>query len=97
MLNETENASLVAFQLGRLKAAGALSHLHVSLGKYNNVSKALEVAQLAVDTLPADVFTFEAYHSGRHLRNLQVVKKYEGAHEVHMLVVGRAITGHAAF
>lgn len=97
MLNETENASLVAFQLGRLKALGALSHVHISLGKYNNVSKALEVAQLAVDTLPADVFTFEAYHSGRHLRNLQVVKKYEGAHEVHMLVVGRAITGHAAF
>lgn len=97
MLNETENASLVAFQLGRLKAGGALSHVHISLGKYNNVSKALEVAQLAVDTLPADVFTFEAYHSGRHLRNLQVVKKYEGAHEVHMLVVGRAITGHAAF
>ena len=97
MLNEIENASLVAFQLGRLKGEGRLSHAHVSLAKYNNVAKAVEVAQLAVDTLPADVFTFEAYHSGRHLRNLQVVKKYEGAHEVHMLVVGRAITGHAAF
>jgi glutaryl-CoA dehydrogenase len=50
-----------------------------------------------VDILPADVFTFEAYDSGRHLRNMQIVKKYEGAHEIHALVVGRAITGVSAF
>lgn len=97
MLNETENANLVAVQLGRLKDSGRLDHVHISLAKYNNVSKALETAQLACELISADVFAFDAYHSGRHLRNLEVVKKYEGAHDIHMLVVGRAITGHSAF
>ncbi len=96
-LNEIENANLVALQLSRLKAKGRLHHGHISLAKYNNVDKAVQVAQNCVDILPADVFTFEAYHSGRHLRNLQIVKKYEGAHEIHTLVVGRAITGVSAF
>ena len=96
-LNETENANLVAIQLARLKAAGKLHYAHISLAKYNNVDKAISVAQRCVDILPADVFTFEAYDSGRHLRNLQIVKKYEGAHEIHALVVGRAITGVSAF
>lgn len=96
-LNETENANLVAHQLARLKAAGRLNHAHISLAKYNNVDKAIQVAQHCVDVLPADVFTFEAYDAGRHLRNLQIVKKYEGAHEIHALVVGRAITGVSAF
>lgn len=96
-LNETENANLVAIQLSRLKALGKLHHAHISLAKYNNVDKAVQVAQHCVDMLPADVFTFEAYDSGRHLRNLQIVKKYEGAHEIHALVVGRAITGVSAF
>lgn len=96
-LNETENANLVAHQLARLKALGRLNYAHISLAKYNNVDKAMQVAQQCVDVLPADVFTFEAYDSGRHLRNLQIVKKYEGAHEIHMLVVGRAVTGVSAF
>ncbi|MBI4345622.1 MAG: acyl-CoA dehydrogenase family protein [Elusimicrobia bacterium] len=96
-LNETENANLVALQLGRLKQLGKLHFGHISLAKYNNVDKAIQVAQRCVDVLPADVFTFEAYDAGRHLRNLQIVKKYEGAHEIHSLVVGRAITGVSAF
>ncbi|GEM_PF-848324 len=97
MLNEIQNAQLVALHLAELKEKKLLDHTHVSLAKYNNVAKALEIAQLAVEILSADVFTFDAYHSGRHLRNLEIVKKYEGAHEVHWLIVGRAITGHAAF
>lgn len=96
-LNETENANLVAIQLARLKAQGKLHYAHISLAKYNNVDKGIQVAQHCVDMLPADVFTFEAYDSGRHLRNLQIVKKYEGAHEIHALVVGRTITGVSAF
>lgn len=96
-LNETENANLVAIQLARLKALGKLNYAHISLAKYNNVDKGIQVAQQCVDVLPADVFTFEAYDSGRHLRNLQIVKKYEGAHEIHALVVGRAISGVSAF
>ncbi|MBI2070122.1 MAG: acyl-CoA dehydrogenase family protein [Elusimicrobia bacterium] len=96
-LNEIENAQLVAFQLGRLKDSGRLSHTHVSMAKYNNVSKACEVARMCVEMLPADVFTFDAYHSGRHFRNLEVVKKYEGTHDIHMLIVGREITGLNAF
>jgi len=95
--NETENMSLVAHRLGQLKAAKALHHAQISLAKYNNAAKSIEVAQQAVDMLPADVFTFEAYHAGRHLRNLQIIKKYEGTHEVHTLVVGRALTGTSAF
>lgn len=96
-LNEVENMSLVAHRLAKLKAGGELHHAHISLGKYNNANKSIQVAQEAVDMLPADVFTFEAYHSGRHLRNLQVIKKYEGTHEIHTLLVGRAITGVSAF
>lgn len=96
-LNETENMNLVAHRLAKLKARGALHYAHISLAKYNNASKAIEVAQQAVDMLPADVFTFEAYHAGRHLRNLQIIKKYEGTHEIHTLMVGRAVTGEAAF
>lgn len=96
MLNECENAQLVAAQLGRLKEKKALSHVHVSLAKYNNVSKALEITQLACELLPADVFCFDAYHSGRHMRNMHVVKKYEGTHEIHQFIVGKEITGSSA-
>jgi glutaryl-CoA dehydrogenase len=96
-LNEIENAQLAAHQLARLKGTSRFHHAQVSLAKYNNVSKACEVARMAVEMLPADVFTFDAYHSGRHFRNLEVVKKYEGTHEVHTFIVGRALTGHSAF
>ncbi len=97
MLNETENAQMVALRLAQLKERKALSHVHISMGKYNNVGKALTVAQLACELLSADVFTFDAFHSGRHMRNLNVVKKYEGTHEIHQLIVGREITGEQAF
>ncbi|MBI4369574.1 MAG: acyl-CoA dehydrogenase family protein [Elusimicrobia bacterium] len=96
-LNEIENAQMVALRLGRLKDAGRISYAHISLAKYNNVARSCKVARLAVEMLPADVFTFDAYHSGRHFRNLEVVKKYEGTHEVHTLIVGREITGFNAF
>ncbi|MBI4052315.1 MAG: acyl-CoA dehydrogenase family protein [Elusimicrobia bacterium] len=96
-LNEIENSQMLSYQLGRLKDQGKLSYAHVSMAKYNNVSKACEVARMCVELLPADVFTFDAYHSGRHFRNLEVVKKYEGTHEVHAFVVGREITGYNAF
>ncbi|MBI4057357.1 MAG: acyl-CoA dehydrogenase family protein [Elusimicrobia bacterium] len=97
ILNEIENSQLVVYQLGRLKDQGKLSYAHVSMAKYNNVSKACDISRLCVELLPADVFTFDAYHSGRHFRNLEVVKKYEGTHEVHTFVVGREITGLNAF
>ena len=97
MVSETECAQLLALRLSDLKAKGALNHVHVSMGKYNNICKAVEVAQLACELLPADVFTFDAYHSGRHMRNMHVVKKYEGPHEIHTLIIGRAITGVPAF
>lgn len=97
MANEVETAQLVAFRLGQLKDGGNLSHEHVSLAKYNNVSRACDVARAAVELLPADVFTFDAFHSGRHFRNLEVVKKYEGTHEVHTFIIGRCLTGHNAF
>ncbi|MBI4676300.1 MAG: acyl-CoA dehydrogenase family protein [Elusimicrobia bacterium] len=96
-LNEVENMSLVAHRIASLKAKGRLHYAHISLAKYNNADKSVKVAQESVDMLPADVFTFEAYHSGRHLRNLQIIKKYEGTHEIHTLMVGRALTGLSAF
>lgn len=96
-LNEIENSQLVVHQLAKLQAKGLLSHEHVSMAKYNNVSKACEITRLSVEMLPADVFTFDAYHSGRHFRNLEVVKKYEGTHEVHTFIVGRILTGLNAF
>jgi len=89
-------AQLLALRLGRMKEAGTLTPEHVSLGKYGNVSSALAVAREARTIMGANGITLE-YPVMRHAANLETVLTYEGTHEVHQLVLGRALTGLSAF
>ncbi len=89
-------AQLLALRLGRMKEAGRLTPEHVSLGKYANVSSALAVAREARTIMGANGITLE-YPVMRHAANLETVLTYEGTHEVHSLVLGRALTGLSAF
>lgn len=98
MFSRIRLAQLVAYDLAKLKknGGGKIDYREVSYGKYNNVNAALRVAELACELKSADVFS-EEDEIGRHLRNLMVVRKYEGDHEIHGLIVGEAITGETAF
>lgn len=89
-------AELLAMHLGRLKDAGQLTPTQVSIGKLNNVADALWVAREARSVLGANGVTLE-YPAIRHLANLESVYTYEGTHEIHTLIVGKALTGIAAF
>ena len=88
--------SLLALQLGRLKDRGDLRPEHVSLGKLNNVRAALEICRGARTILGANGISLE-YPVIRHMNNLESVLTYEGTTEMHTLILGQAITGHAAF
>lgn len=87
---------LLALHLGRMKDSGSLRHEQVSLGKMDNVRTALNVARTARGLLGAAGITDE-YPVMRHMSNLESVATYEGTHEVHTLVIGRALTGIDAF
>ena len=88
--------NLLALQLGRLKDRGALRPEHVSLGKLNNVRVALDICRTARTILGANGISLE-YPVIRHMNNLESVLTYEGTVEMHTLVLGQAMTGHAAF
>jgi glutaryl-CoA dehydrogenase len=87
---------LLALHLGRRKDAGTLRPEQVSLGKLNNVREALEICRTARTVLGANGISLE-YPVIRHMNNLESVLTYEGTVEMHTLVVGQALTGHAAF
>ncbi|KQX62697.1 acyl-CoA dehydrogenase family protein [Angustibacter sp. Root456] len=87
---------LLAVHLGRRKDAGTLRPEQVSMGKLNNVREALEICRTARTVLGANGISLE-YPVIRHMNNLESVLTYEGTVEMHTLVVGQAITGHAAF
>ena len=89
-------AGLLALRLARLKDSGRLRPEHVSMGKLNNARSALAVARTARTILGANGVTLE-YPVMRHVANLETVLTYEGTHEIHALVVGRALTGISAF
>jgi glutaryl-CoA dehydrogenase len=89
-------AQLVAFRLGQLKERGSATPAQVSLAKWSNVDAALEIARDCRDMLGAAGIT-TAHASMRHMLNLESVATYEGTRSIHELVVGRALTGHAAF
>jgi glutaryl-CoA dehydrogenase len=82
--------------LGRLLDQGAFVPEAISMMKRNNCGKALAIAREARDMHGGAGITGE-HHVMRHLMNLETVNTYEGAHDVHALILGRAITGHAAF
>jgi glutaryl-CoA dehydrogenase len=85
-----------AYALGRLLDTGAWVPEAISLMKRNNCGKALDVARVARDMHGGAGITGE-HHVMRHAMNLETVNTYEGAHDVHALILGRAITGQAAF
>ncbi len=96
MLGELTKGSLLAYQLGRLKEAGKDTPARVSLAKRDNVRAALGVARAARDLLGGNGITTE-YAAIRHMLNLETVSTYEGTDTVHTLILGREITGRAAF
>lgn len=83
-------------RLGRLMDAGEASPEMISLLKRNNCGKSLDIARMARDMLGGNGIADE-YHVIRHMVNLETVNTYEGAHDVHALILGRAQTGLAAF
>jgi glutaryl-CoA dehydrogenase len=85
-----------ALALGRLIDEGAYVPEAISLMKRNNCGKALEIARAARDIHGGNGISGE-YHVMRHAANLETVNTYEGAHDVHALILGRAITGENAF
>ena len=85
-----------ALQLGRLMDAGHWAPEMVSLMKRNNCGKAIDIARQARDMHGGNGISDE-YHVIRHVMNLEAVNTYEGTHDVHALILGRAQTGLAAF
>ncbi len=85
-----------ALQLGRLLDQGKLAPPALSLMKRNNCGKALEIARLARDMHGANGISDE-FHVMRVLANLETVNTYEGTHDIHALILGRAQTGIQAF
>jgi len=96
MLTEITKAQLLCIQLGRLKEAGKARHTQISLAKMNNVEEALKIARTARNILGANGITLD-YHIIRHMLNLESVYTYEGTHDIHILSIGRDITGLDAF
>jgi glutaryl-CoA dehydrogenase len=83
-------------RLGRMKESGTASVEATSIVKRNNCGKSLEIARMARDMLGGNGITDE-YGVMRHMVNLEVVNTYEGTHDIHALILGRAQTGLQAF
>ena len=83
-------------QAGRLFEQGRLAAETISLLKRNNAGKALEIARTARDMHGGNGIA-DDYHVVRHMLNLEAVNTYEGTHDIHALVLGRAQTGISAF
>jgi glutaryl-CoA dehydrogenase len=83
-------------QAGRLFDAGQLAPEAISLIKRNNCGKALEIARTARDMHGGNGISDE-FHVMRHVVNLETVNTYEGTHDIHALILGRAQTGIQAF
>jgi glutaryl-CoA dehydrogenase len=96
MTVELTNGTLLALHLGRLKDRKGLRPDQVSVGKLNNVTKAIEICRTARTVLGANGISLE-YPVMRHANNLESVLTYEGTEEMHTLMVGQALTGQAAF
>jgi glutaryl-CoA dehydrogenase len=85
-----------SLRVGRLMDEGRFAAEMVSLVKRNNCGKALEIARMARDMHGGNGISQE-FHVIRHAQNLETVNTYEGTHDVHALILGRAQTGIAAF
>ncbi|NMM24988.1 MAG: acyl-CoA dehydrogenase [Phycicoccus sp.] len=96
MAVDLTTGTLLALHLGRRKDSVGLRPEQVSIGKLNNVTKALEICRTARTILGANGISLE-YPVIRHMANLESVLTYEGTPEMHILVIGQALTGQAAF
>ena len=96
MVTEITLGLQAALRVGRRLDAGALVPETISLIKRNNVGKALDIARIARDMHGGNGISAE-FQVMRHAANLETVNTYEGTHDVHALILGRAITGIAAF
>jgi glutaryl-CoA dehydrogenase len=85
-----------ALRAGRMFDEGSLAPEAISIIKRNNCGKALDIARVARDMHGGNGISAE-FHVMRHAINLETVNTYEGTHDVHGLILGRAITGIAAF
>jgi glutaryl-CoA dehydrogenase len=83
-------------RMGRLMDEGRLAVENISLLKRNNAGKALDIARTARDMHGGNGISDE-YHVIRHVMNLETVNTYEGTHDIHALILGRAQTGLQAF
>jgi glutaryl-CoA dehydrogenase len=96
MVTEISLGLQSALRVGRRLDEGELIPETISLIKRNNVGKALDIARIARDMHGGNGISAE-FHVMRHAANLETVNTYEGTHDVHALILGRAITGIAAF
>ncbi|WP_370500850.1 acyl-CoA dehydrogenase family protein [Mycolicibacterium sp. jd] len=96
MTVELGKGMLLAIHLGRIKDAEGVRPEQISLGKLNNVREAIAIARECRTLLGGSGITLE-YSPLRHANNLESVLTYEGTSEMHLLSIGKALTGHAAF
>jgi glutaryl-CoA dehydrogenase len=96
MLTEISLGLQGCLQVGRLKDSGQAAVEMTSIIKRNSCGKALDIARAARDMMGGNGISDE-FGVARHLVNLEVVNTYEGTHDIHALILGRAITGIAAF
>src|SRR4029077_9812330 len=96
MLTEIALGLQAALRVGRLMDEGRATPEMVSLIKRNNCGKALDIARVARDMHGGNGIADE-FHVIRHVLNLEAVNTYEGTHDIHALILGRAQTGIAAF
>jgi glutaryl-CoA dehydrogenase len=96
MATEISLGLQAALRVGRRLEAGELIPETISLIKRNNCGKALDIARTARDMHGGNGISAE-FQVMRHAANLETVNTYEGTHDVHALIMGRAITGLSAF
>ncbi|XP_054764557.2 glutaryl-CoA dehydrogenase, mitochondrial-like [Lytechinus pictus] len=96
MLTEISLGLQSCIQVGRLKDEGKATPEMISLIKRNSCGKALDIARVSRDMLGGNGICDE-YHVIRHVMNLEAVNTYEGTHDIHALILGRAITGLQSF
>jgi glutaryl-CoA dehydrogenase len=96
MLTEIALGLQTSLRIGRLFDEGRAPPEIISIAKRNNCGKALDIARQARDMHGGNGVSDE-YHVIRHVMNLEAVNTYEGTHDVHALILGRAITGIQAF
>ncbi|GHE91975.1 acyl-CoA dehydrogenase [Thalassotalea profundi] len=96
MQTDITTGLFACLQVGRLMDAGTLAPEAISLVKRNSCGKALEIARTARDMHGGNGISDE-FHIIRHMMNLEAVNTYEGTHDVHALILGRAQTGIQAF